>query len=63
MAPVPVKVTDRNASVPGTVILRRGVQAMQSPRTTARDPEPNRVVNPPLSVSFRTATCVGAATA
>lgn len=55
-----VKVTTRNGSVLGTVSLRRdagggawGVQAMQSPRTTVRHPEPNGAVNPPLSVAFR----------
>jgi hypothetical protein len=58
-----VKVTTRNGSVLGTVSLRRdaagggwGVQAMQSPRTTVRNPEPNGAVNPPLSVAFRTDT-------
>ena len=58
-----VKVTTRNGSVLGTVNLRRdagnrawGVQAMQSPRTTVRNPEPNGAVNPPLSVNFRTDT-------
>ncbi|MET8147543.1 hypothetical protein ACIBSW_06415 [Actinoplanes sp. NPDC049668] len=58
-----VKVTNRNGSVLGTVSLRRdadggawGVQAMQSPRTTVRHPEPNGAVNPPLSVNFRPQT-------
>ena len=58
-----VKVTTRNGSVLGTVSLRWdagggawGVQAMQSPRTTVRNPEPNGAVNPPLSVNFRTDT-------
>ncbi|MEU8820245.1 hypothetical protein [Actinoplanes sp. NPDC048796] len=54
-----VKVTARNGSVLGTMNLRRGagawgVQAMRSPRTTVRNPEPNGAVNPPLSVNFRT---------
>ncbi|MCY1137997.1 hypothetical protein OWR29_08310 [Actinoplanes sp. Pm04-4] len=56
-----VKVTTRDGSVLGTVSLRWdagggawGVQAMQSPRTTVRNPEPNGAVNPPLSVAFRT---------
>jgi len=34
----------------------RAVQAMQSQRTTVRNPEPNSAVNPPLSVAFRTDT-------
>nr|WP_221377199.1 hypothetical protein [Actinoplanes polyasparticus] len=58
-----VEVTTRNGSVLGTVSLRRddgggawGVQAMQSPRITVRNPEPNGAVNPPLSVNFRTDT-------
>ncbi|MBB4752652.1 hypothetical protein [Actinoplanes lobatus] len=58
-----VKVTNRNGSVLGTVSLRRdagggawGVQAMQSPRTTVRHPEPNGAVNPPLSVNFQPST-------
>jgi hypothetical protein len=58
-----VKVTTRKGIVLGTVSLRRGaggekwgVQAMQSPRTTVRNPEPNGAVNPPLSVAFRTGT-------
>ncbi|WP_250031233.1 hypothetical protein [Paractinoplanes maris] len=58
-----VEVTTRNGSVLGTVSLRWdaggqtwGVQAMQSPRTTVRNPEPNGAVNPPLSVNFRTDT-------
>jgi len=58
-----VKVATRNGSVLGTVSLRWesgagawGVQAVQSPRTTVRNPEPNGAVNPPLSVAFRTDT-------
>jgi hypothetical protein len=57
-----VKVANRNGGVLGTVSLRRagdgawGVQAMQSQRTTVRNPEPNSAVNPPLSVAFRTDT-------
>lgn len=58
-----VKATTRNGSVLGTVSLRRdaggrtwGVQAILSPRTTVRNPQPNGAVNPPLSVAFRTNT-------